>query len=105
MSFRIVDRRDGAVQAVVDGELSIYTVAALKGDLAALGPGPVDIDLSGVTDLDTAGLQWMLMAKRLAGRNVRFIHHSAAVLQMLDHANLAGALGDPLVLPHDAFER
>ncbi|HRP95051.1 MAG TPA: STAS domain-containing protein [Rhodocyclaceae bacterium] len=105
MSFRIVDSRGGAMQALLDGELSIYTVAALKGDIEALGPGPIDIDLSGVTDVDTAGLQWMLMAKRLAGRSVRFVHHSAAVLQMLDHANLAGPLGDPLVLPHDPLER
>ena len=39
----------------------------------------------------------MLMAKRSAGRSVRFVNHSAAVLRLLDLARLGGALGDPLL--------
>ena len=96
MGLRIQDS-----QAVVDGELTIYSVAALAGKLQSLGPGPVDVDLSGVTDIDTAGLQWMLMAKRCPGLSVRFIKHSPAVLQLLELSNLAAAVGDPLVLPCD----
>lgn len=88
-------------QAAVDGELTIYSVASLASGLQSLGPGPLDIDLSGVTDIDTAGLQWMLMAKRFPGLSVRFLKHSPAVLQLLELSNLAAAIGDPLVLPCD----
>lgn len=88
-------------QAAIDGEMTIYTIAALKSEIEAFGSGPLDIDLSAVSDIDTAGLQWLLMAKRLDDKQVRFIKHSPAVLQMLDLTNLAGALGDPLLLASD----
>lgn len=92
---------DGAdAHAAIDGEMTIYTVAALKDEIErALGGRPaLEIDLSAVTELDTAGLQLMLMAKRLPAKSVRFCAHSPAVLQMLELANLAQAIGDPLLL-------
>jgi len=84
----------------IDGEATIYSVAELKAGFTALAPTcvAVEIDLSGVTEIDTAGLQLMLMAKRIEGRNVRFVNHSDVVLQLLEMANLAGAVGDPLII-------
>lgn len=84
----------------IDGELTIYSVAELKAGFAGLAPScaEIEIDLSGVTDIDTAGLQLMLMAKRIEGRNVRFINHSEVVLELLEISNLAGTVGDPLIL-------
>lgn len=87
----------------IDGELTIYSVAELKAEFANLAPlfSEIEVDLSGVTEMDTTGLQLMLMAKRIEGRHVRFVNHSAAVLQLLEMSNLAGAVGDPLILPAD----
>ncbi len=87
----------------IDGELTIYSVAELKAGFADLAPtfSEIEVDLSGVTEMDTTGLQLMLMTKRIEGRYVRFVNHSAAVLQLLEMSNLAGAVGDPLVLPAD----
>lgn len=84
----------------IDGEATIYSVAELKAGFAALAPScaMVEIDLSGVTEIDTAGLQLMLMAKRIEGRNVHFVNHSDVVLQLLEMSNLAGAVGDPLII-------
>lgn len=101
MGLRIL-AGEGAGAAAIEGELSIYTVADLKAEFAALAAGELEIDLSGVTDIDTAGLQWLLMAKRRAGGGLRFVQHSAPVLALIELARLAGRLGDPLVLPHDS---
>lgn len=102
MSFCLLpENPPGAdARAAIDGEMTIYAVAALKNDIerALDGRGALEIDLSAVSDIDTAGLQLMLMAKRLPGKSVRFAAHSPAVLQMLELSNLARAIGDPLLL-------
>jgi len=85
----------------LSGELNIYTVAEIKATLAdcMARAGRIEVDLFGITDVDTAGLQLMLIAKRNPGTEVRFVNHSRCVLRLVDLANLAGVLGDPLVIP------
>lgn len=82
----------------IDGELGIYTVAALKADLDALRPSRsrLEIDLSGVTDIDTAGLQWMLMAERIEGLSVHFMNPAGTVLELLEWTHLAHGTDDGL---------
>jgi anti-anti-sigma regulatory factor len=58
----------------------------------------IEIDLSEVTDIDTAGLQLMLAAKRMPGKTLRFVGHGAPVLRIIELANVGHTLGDPLVL-------
>ena len=82
------------------GELTIYTAAELKTELADVmaRADSIEIDLSGITEVDTAGLQWMLIAKRNPGKEVRFVKHPPSVVRLVDLANLGGVLGDPLIL-------
>ncbi|OHC68147.1 MAG: hypothetical protein A2045_10700 [Rhodocyclales bacterium GWA2_65_20] len=92
---------DGGAQAFApQGELTIYTVTEIRDRLleAMAMTDKIEIDLTGVTDIDTAGLQLMLLAKRKPGKEVRFTHHSAAVLRLVDMANVGLMLGDPLVI-------
>lgn len=94
------------LNVVVHGELSISTAATVRDDLlAALDiADEVEVDLTRVTEIDSAGLQIMVAAKREAGARrkvLRFLGHSPAVLDMLDLTDLAGYLGDPLVLQSD----
>lgn len=104
MTLQTVSSNGERCRLAIDGELTIYSVAGLKAGLAALAPAcaEIEIDLSGVGEIDTAGLQLMLMAKRIEGRCVRFVNHSNAVLQWLEMSNLAAAVGDPLVIAADA---
>lgn len=101
MALQTVSSSGGRCCLVIDGEMTIYSVAGLKEGITALTPScsELEIDLSGVTEMDTAGLQLMLMAKRIDGRSVRFVKHSEVVLLFLEASNLAGALGDPLIIP------
>ena len=86
--------------AVLSGDLTIYTVGEIKTCLskALQATQYLEIDLSGVTEIDTAGLQLMLLAKRKPGTDVCFVHHSAAALRLVDLANLGRTLGDPLLV-------
>lgn len=82
----------------IGGELNIYRAAELKSELlAALERGTsIDIDLSGVAEVDTAGLQLLLVALRTAavrGKALRFLSPSDAVLEALELVNLRFLLG------------
>jgi anti-anti-sigma factor len=90
----------GTHQLVLEGELTIYCAAEIKTKLAqAMAQhDAIEVDLSGVTEVDTAGVQLMLIAKRNPGKKVLFTNHTANVLRMVDLARLGHTLGDPLVL-------
>lgn len=86
------------------GELTIFTAQACKEQLlAALAGGEaVEVDLSAVTEIDSAGLQLLIAAKReAAARNqaLQFAGHSSPVVDLLDLCNLAGHFGDPVLMP------
>lgn len=94
-----------AKQAVVklDGELTIFNARETADLLLAPLPECVglEVDLSGITEIDSAGLQVMIAAKRLAGSRglpLSFVGHSPAVLDMLDLTDLAGFFGDPMLI-------
>lgn len=90
----------------IRGEFTIFTAQVYKEQLAnavrdsEVG-AEIDIDLSDVTEIDTAGIQLMVMAKREAasrGGNVRFVRHSDSVLDLIDLYALASQFGDPLLI-------
>ncbi len=67
MTTYVVD--DGGQQCLhITEELTIYTAAAIKAVLQAAlaSPGLTAVDLAGVTEIDTAGLQVLLAAQRSA---------------------------------------
>ncbi|MDD5030110.1 MAG: STAS domain-containing protein, partial [Rhodoferax sp.] len=76
----------------IEGELTIFRAMELKP--ALLATPPVDeIDLAGVTDLDTAGVQLLMLAKKTAlaqQRDVKLTGHSPAVLDVFELLNVAG---------------
>lgn len=87
----------------IEGEFSIYRAAELKPViLQAIEASTVlEIDLSGVAEFDTAGVQLLLLAKRLAaerGHALRLVRHSAVVVDVLQLLDLAAHFGDPLVV-------
>lgn len=95
----------GSTALAISGEFTIFTAATLKQTLLdavkQAGNGEVDIDLSEVSEIDSAGMQLMIMAKREAasvGKNLRFVRHSDPVLDMIDLYDLSRFFGDPLLI-------
>ncbi|MCB4361828.1 STAS domain-containing protein [Quatrionicoccus australiensis] len=100
------DLSESSVPALcVAGEFTIFTAGELKGRLleaiALCTSGDIEIDLSDVTEIDSAGLQLMIMAKREAAwqsKTIRFCRHSDPVLDLIDLCDLAGFFGDPVLI-------
>ena len=86
----------------IAGALTIYEAANAKTALleALQASAELEIDLSRVTEVDTAGMQLLLMTKREAARAERKVRlaHSAASLEALDRYNLGAYFGDPVVI-------
>lgn len=88
----------------MEGEMTIYRADELRQVLmGAIQPEVrLEIDLSGVTELDTCGLQLLMLAKREAARQggeVQLVRHSPPVLDVFELLNVAAFFGDHLVLP------
>lgn len=93
-----------AARVALASDLTIYQAAEHKEVLlqALADAEHLELDLSAVGDIDTAGLQLLILLKREArarGRQVTITNHSTAVRQVIDFCNLAAAFGDPMVIP------
>ena len=82
----------------VDGEMTIYRAAELKPLLLQwpAGDAALEIDLSGVDEIDTAGVQLLLLARREAQgleRELRLVGRSRAVDDALTLLNLQAEFG------------
>lgn len=89
-----------------EGEMTIYTATETKkGLMAALsGATELEIDLSQVSEMDSAGLQLLILAKHeCQARNgsLHLVGHSAAVMEVLDLCNMTAFFGDPVVITSD----
>jgi anti-anti-sigma factor len=87
----------------LEGEMTIFTAADTKERLLAplANCRQIDVDLSQVSEIDSAGLQLMILVKREAtalGKDIRFIAHSPAVVDVLELCGLMGYFGDPVVM-------
>jgi anti-sigma B factor antagonist len=85
----------------IEGEMTIYRAEELcigfKEALAA--GGDIEVNLSEVTEMDSAGVQLLIATKKAAGalqRELRLVEHSPAVLEVFEMLNLNMHLGVPL---------
>lgn len=84
----------------IEGEFTIYRAMELKEVLFA-EPPVTEIDLSAVTELDSSGVQLLMLAKKTAlaqGRPLNLVGHSEAVIDAFELLDVAGYFGDPLVM-------
>lgn len=77
------------LRLTIDGAMTVYEASESKSELlAALADGAgLEIDLAGVDEIDTAGLQLLVLTRRegaQAGKPVRLADPSAALLEALD---------------------
>ncbi len=102
------EKTDGnAVQFAIAGEMTIFRAAELKAAMLAeiAQAQEIEIDLSRVTEIDSAGVQLMVAAKLeaiLRGKELRFSGHSKPVTDMLDLCDLGSFFGDQIVISSQA---
>ena len=96
-------QHDGQPSLRLDGTLTIYTAAQARNEIPSrlAEHGATVLDLSGVEELDTAGVQlllWLKQEARRGGCACTLVNHSPAVVEVLDLLKLAGTFGDPILL-------
>jgi anti-anti-sigma factor len=90
----------------IEGEMTIYRAAELKESLLPHidHASVIEIDLSQVSEIDSAGLQLLIAAKleaMIRDKQLHFVGHSKPVLELLDLSDLGGFFGDQVVIfPH-----
>jgi anti-anti-sigma factor len=104
MEFSSQTTTEGATLLTVDGDLTIYCASEIKQRLidGIHAAAVLEIDLSHVAEIDTAGLQLLALAKRESqklGHALRIVGHSPAVREVIEFFNLVAFFGDPLVIP------
>jgi anti-anti-sigma factor len=87
----------------LEGELTIYSVAEARDRLsAALDQGPdLQLNLAGLEELDTAGVQlpvWLKQEARRRGKALVLGAHSPAVVEVFDLLQVAGLFGDAILI-------
>jgi anti-anti-sigma factor len=85
------------VRIDIEGELTIFTAAAVQERLleSFTAGTAIEVDLSKTSEIDSAGVQVMLAAKRAAAARelpLRFTSHSPAVLDILELCELVSQL-------------
>jgi anti-sigma B factor antagonist len=96
---------DGVLQASVQEEMTIYNAQALKEtflNFCNSGKLELVIDLSEVTEMDSAGLQLLLWLKAESLKrafNLRLVGHSQAIMEIFELLKLSMYFGDPIVIP------
>lgn len=91
----------------IDGEMTIFEASEIYQKIlgSIRNSKDIEIDLSEVSEIDTAGLQLIMVAKILNAANggrLSLINHSKAVQDILELTNLGGFFGDPIILSADA---
>lgn len=91
-------KKDAVNRLAIEGELTIYTAAELKEKIGALlsAGNAIEIDLAQVGEIDTAGLQLLLLAQRECAQHEKtivFSNPSEAVLTCWRLCNLNSTFG------------
>lgn len=90
---------NSSARLALEGEMTIFQAAELNEALlrAVRDNEGLEVDLVGVTELDTAGVQLMLVAQREAsaiGHVLRWVGHSHAVREVVSRLGLEAELGE-----------
>lgn len=90
-------------RAWIEGEMTIYNALSLKEQLLQTlnEKRSLEIDLSQVTEIDCAGIQLLMLAKKertQSGQKLVLINHSSAVLDAFELLGLVSWFSDPVVM-------
>lgn len=84
-------------------DMTIYNATAQKAILMGglESSDEIELDLSAVAEIDTAGFQLLVLVKREAasqGKTARIVAHSACVQELVDFLDMAAHFGDPILI-------
>ena len=95
--------KGGTAHFSIEGDLTIYRVAELREIIFPKidQANELEIDLSQVSEIDSAGLQLLIAAKleaMIRDKHLHFVGHSKPVLEAFDLCDLGSFFGDQVVI-------
>ena len=101
-----VKKTDDVCLITLRGDLNIYNTPNFVNEISALfkSYNKIALDAGQVAEIDTAGLQTMIAAKKEAILNnklFKIVNHSPAVIRLIDLLGLVGFFGDKIKIPTD----
>jgi anti-sigma B factor antagonist len=97
LTLDLGDRDDGTVLVTVTGEIDSSNCDRLQSLLSErAGPGAVDVDLGGVTFIDSSGLRALLVGQQAvmsAAGSLRVVNPSDNVRRLFEITGLTERLG------------
>lgn len=104
-----VTKKGKHCKLALEGELTIYNAADLKTAMLEhlKSATEMEIDLSEVSEVDTAALQVLACTKRDAENNsipFSLVHHSKSVIEALDLYNMTSYFGDPVLISNQQWK-
>lgn len=107
MGIKIKAAGKGKCKVLAEDNMTIYQAVEQKTALlkALKKYNQIEIDLSNVNEMDTAGLQLLILVKRSAekaDKTVRLVAHSPTSLDVIDRYDLAAFFGDPVFISADS---
>jgi len=103
LAIDVKQLKNAIVHLTINDEMTIYTALEQKNALAKylINNKELQVDLSGVSEIDSAGLQILMFMKREANdRHIKLslINHSQPVVEVFELLKLGNHFGDPIVL-------
>jgi anti-anti-sigma factor len=98
-------KNDGILQLSIKDDMTVYNAESLKETLLGYchpNTQELQLDLSAVTEIDSAGIQLLLLLKAEAQKRaftLRLLRHSEAVIEVFELLKLGTYFGDPIVFP------
>jgi len=109
LTINVKKQGDTDTQIAICNEMTIYTALeqtnALSPHLKA--EQTLQLDLSDVSEIDSAGIQLLIYMKREASRlNKQFslVNHSQAVVDVMELLGLVSFFGDPIIISSNGNE-
>ena len=106
MAIEVKQQKKGVTHLAIQDEMTIYNALEQKQALAHFlnSSKELQLDLSGVGEIDSAGVQILLFLKKEAATHaikLNLVQHSQAVVEVLELLNLSKHFGDPIVISAD----
>lgn len=101
------EQSSSVVTLHLDGALCIYNALENKQRVmdALYATSSLELDLSRVEEIDSAGFQLLALAKRESqklGKTLVLVAHSNPVREVIEFYNMQSFFGDPVIIPAGA---
>lgn len=109
MTINVKNQGDTDTQIAICNEMTIYTALEQRNALSLhlKAEQTLQLDLSEVSEIDSAGIQLLIYMKKETNRlNKQFslVNHSQAVVDVIELFGLVSFFGDPIIISSNGNE-